>query len=165
MQELMNSPDTILLTAMAVLVGIVLVGMVTISFAVKRGFLLIVEQIKQSIIPKYLTITAQTEDVADMAIELWRLEKRLAKTREKLTGDENKALSNSVDKIKRFVQKNDVEVADYSGQAYNEGMNLDILSSEKDPSLKQSIISETHEPAVIHKGILLRKAKVIIREK
>jgi hypothetical protein len=44
-------------------------------------------------------------------------------------------------------------------------MNVDVLSSEKDSELKQSTIFETHEPAVTHKGIMIRKAKVIIHEK
>ena len=65
----------------------------------------------------------------------------------------------------KFIKAGTNEVIDYTGQVYNEGMNLDILSTEKDPDLKQSIISETHEPAVTHKGILVRKAKVIIHEK
>ena len=106
-----------------------------------------------------------THDIADLAIALWRLDKRLTKIEEKLSDDENKALRNSADKIRRFVQKNNVEVADYAGQVYNEGMNLDILSIEKDSQLKQSVIYETHEPAITHKGVLIRKAKVIVHEK
>jgi hypothetical protein len=43
-------------------------------------------------------------------------------------------------------------------------MNLDVLAVEKDSNIKQSIIKETHEPAITHKGQLLRKAKVIILE-
>lgn len=158
----MSDPLIILIIVLATLLVMTVLGLFVY---VKSGFTLLAHQIKQSILPKSLTVTPQTQDVADMAIELWRLEKRLAKTEEKLSSDENKALSNSVDKIRRFVQKNDIEVTDYTGQAYNEGMNLDILSSEKDPELKQSIVYETHEPAVTHKGILIRKAKVIIREK
>lgn len=165
MQELVNNSDQLLLMVVVILLGLLLVSTLALFFAVKRGFLITAYQIKQSVIPRSLTITPQTQDIADMAIELWRLEKRLAKTQDKLSGDENKALRNSIDKIRRFVQKNDIEVTDYTGQKYNEGMNLDILSSEKDPELKQSVIFETHEPAIIHKGIVIRKAKVIIHEK
>ena len=89
----------------------------------------------------------------------------LSKIENKLSADENKALQNTAEKLKRFVQRNDIEVTDYTGQIYNEGMNVDILSSEKDSELNQSIIFETHEPAVTHKGILIRKAKVIIHER
>ena len=159
--------DQLLVIVVASLLGLLLIGIVGLFFIVARGFLSINYHIKQSIIPKSLTIEPQARDMADLAIELWRLEKRLVKIESKLSNDENKALCNSVEKIRRFVQRNDIEVTDYIGQVYNEGMNLDILSSEKDPGLKlkQSVIYETHEPAVTYKGVLIRKAKVIIREK
>lgn len=161
----MNNTEQIMLILVLILVLLILLCMIVLIQAVIRGFSSVTRQIKQSIIPRSLTLSPATEDVADMAIELWRLEKRLSKTKDKLSDDENKALGNTVEKLRRFVQRNDVEVTDYAGQTYNEGMNLDILSSEKDPDLKQSIVYETHEPAVAHKGILIRKAKVIIHEK
>lgn len=111
------------------------------------------------------SLIVHTQDLTDLAIELWRLEKRLKKVNEKLSEDENKAFRNSIEKLGRFVKKNDLEVIDYTGQTYNVGMNLDILASEKDSQLEQDIIFETHEPAVSHKGILIKKAKVIIHEK
>lgn len=161
----MNNNEQTMLILILILVLLILLCMIVLIQAISRGFSSITRQIKQSIIPRSLTISPATEDVADMAVELWRLEKRLSKTKDKLSDDENKALGNAVEKLRRFVQRNDVEVTDYAGQTYNEGMNLDILSSEKDPDLKQSIVHETHEPAVSHKGILIRKAKVIIHEK
>lgn len=110
-------------------------------------------------------VMVQTQDLTDLAIEFWRLEKRLKKIEDKLSDDENKAFRNSIEKLGRFVKKNDLEVTDYTGQVYNAGMNLEILASEKDSQLEQDIIFETHEPAVAHKGILIKKAKVIIHEK
>lgn len=111
------------------------------------------------------SLIVQTQDLTDLAIEFWRLEKRLKKIEDKLSQDENKAFRNSIEKLGRFVRKNDLEVTDYTGQVYNSGMNLEILASEKDSQLEQDIIFETHEPAVAHKGILIKKAKVIIHEK
>lgn len=158
----MSDPSIFLIVIIATLLLTALVGL---FITVKKDFKKIDYQIKQSVLPKTLTISPQMQDVADMAIELWRLERRLAKVEQKLSSDENKALHNTVEKIKRFVQKNDIEVSDYAGQAYNEGMNLDIIASERDSSLKRSVVYETHEPAVRHKGVLIRKAKVIIHEK
>ncbi len=112
-----------------------------------------------------VSLIVPTQDLTDLAIEFWRLEKRLKKIEEKLSEDENKAFSNSVEKLGRFVKKNDLEVTDYTGKVYNSGMNVEILASEKDSELEQDIIFETHEPAVAHKGVLIRKAKVIIHEK
>jgi hypothetical protein len=39
------------------------------------------------------------------------------------------------------------------------------LSIEKDPSITESVIKETHEPAVLHKGQVVKKAKVVVLEK
>lgn len=111
------------------------------------------------------SLIVQTQDLIDLAVEFWRLEKRFKKIEDKLSEDENKAFRNSVEKLGRFVKKNHLEVIDYTGQTYNDGMNLDILASEKDSQLEQDIIFETHEPAVSHNGVLIRKAKVIIHEK
>jgi hypothetical protein len=64
----------------------------------------------------------------------------------------------------RYLDRNDIKVTDYTDQKYNEGMNLEVLAVEKDASLRQAIIKETHEPAVTLKGKLIRKAKVILLE-
>lgn len=157
--------DLLLIIAGSATAVFVLVGMAAIVLYIRIGFRSVDYRIKQSILPKSLTISPQINDIADLAIELWRLDKRLSKIKNKISDDENKALQNTAENLKRFVQRNDIEVTDYTGQIYNEGMNLDILASEKDPELKQSVIFETHEPAVTHKGILIRKAKVIIHEK
>jgi hypothetical protein len=161
----MESMDLLLIIAGSATAVFVLVGMTAIVWYIRVGFRSVDYRIKQSILPITLTISPPTHDIADLAIEFWRLDKRLSKIEDKLSADENKALQNSADKLRRFVQRNDVEVTDYTGQIYNEGMNVDVLSIEKDSELKQSIIFETHEPAISHKGILIRKAKVIIHEK
>ncbi|MEZ6331112.1 MAG: hypothetical protein R3B12_03830, partial [Candidatus Saccharimonadales bacterium] len=56
------------------------------------------------------SIDPQTQAVVDLAIELWRLENKLSKVKDKLSDDENKALNNSLDRLKRFLSKNDLEV-------------------------------------------------------
>jgi len=165
MQEILTDNAAVLIGIITLLLSLLLVGIVALFFYIRHGFVASDNRIKQSVVPKSLEILPPTDEIAGLAIELWRLDKRLFKIEEKLSDNENKSLRNSVEKIRRFIQRNDIEVTDYTGQVYNDGMNLDILSSEKDPELKRSVIYETHEPAVTYKGVLLRKAKVIIREK
>ena len=81
-----------------------------------------------------------------------------------MTDDQAKALKNSYSKLMRYLERNDIGITDYANQKYNEGMNLDVLSAEKDKNIKHTIIKETHEPAITHKGQLIRKAKVILLE-
>lgn len=106
-----------------------------------------------------------SQSLVELAVEVWRLEKRLQKSSESLSEDQNKAFDNSLSKLQRYLEKNDISLTDYTDKKYNEGMNLDILSIENDPDIPHSIIKETHEPAVLHKGQLIKKAKVVVLEK
>ena len=54
------------------------------------------------------------------------------------------------------------ELLDYTNQKFNDGLNLDILSVEKDPSLPAPIVKETIEPTILVKGQVVRKAKIIL---
>ena len=159
----MNTLLVILASGACFLVLLAALGLIFLYL--RYGFMTIQNQILTSITPRSLRIEPSAQDLIDLAIELWRLEKRLGKVTDKFSGDEDKAFQNSIAKLQRYLQKNDIEVTDYTSQVFNEGMNLDVLSMEKDSTLKQSIIFETHEPAVTHKGILIKKAKVVVHEK
>lgn len=130
-----------------------------------RNFLLLNKQIKDSVQTKFIDISPSTQNIVEVAIEVWRLEKRLNKATSELSDDQNKAFENSISKLKRFLDKNDITFTDYTDQKYNEGLNLDVLNIEKDNSVTESVIKETHEPAVFHKGQLIKKAKVVVLEK
>jgi len=123
------------------------------------------KRIRDSVQSRFLELSPSTQSIVELAVEVWRLEKRLLKASEGLSEDQNKAFLNSITKLQRYLEKNDISITDYTDQKYNEGLNLDILSIEKDPSITESVIKETHEPAVMHKGQLIKKAKVVILEK
>jgi len=123
------------------------------------------KNIRDSVQIKSIELSPNTSSLVELAVEVWRLEKRLAKAEPSLSDDQNKALQNSVAKMRRYLDRNDITFVDYTDQKFNEGLNLEILSKEKDPKLRESIIKETHEPAVMHKGQLIKKAKVVVLEK
>lgn len=152
-----------LLIIFLVLLLIILAVVATKDIA--RGFILISKQIRESVQTKFIDISPSTKSLVEVAVEVWRLEKRTSKVERKLSEDQNKAFENSVNKLKRYLDKNDLTYADYTDQKYNEGLNLEVLNIEKDDSISESIIKETHEPAVFHKGQLIKKAKVVILEK
>jgi hypothetical protein len=122
------------------------------------------KNIKNSVEPKFIEVSQNASYLIEHAIEIWRLNKRLEKVISSISEDQNKALQNSYSKLKRLLDKNDIEVIDYTNEKYNDGMNLDILATEKDKNIKDTIIKETHEPAVLIKGKLVKKAKVILLE-
>jgi hypothetical protein len=150
----------IVVTAITIAALILLMAFQRILIAISRVRL----QVAHSVEPKFLEISVDANSLVELAIEVWRLKKRLEKAEAKMTEDQAKALQNSYSKLLRYLDKNDIGITDYSDQKYNEGMNLDVLAVEKDKSLKQPVIKETHEPAVTLKGKLIRKAKVILLE-
>jgi hypothetical protein len=123
------------------------------------------KNIRDSVQIKSIELSPTTSSIVELAVEIWRLEKRLSKAEPSLTDDQNKSLQNSIAKMHRYLDRNDISFVDYTDQKFNEGLNLEILSKEKDPKLSESIIKETHEPAVMHKGQLIKKAKVVVLEK
>jgi hypothetical protein len=133
--------------------------------ALSRNFRSLHKNIQDSVQSKFIELSPSTESIVELAIEVWRLEKRVEKANDNLTDDQNKAFSNSLSKLHRFLDKNDIAVQDYTNHKYNDGLNLDVLSIEKDPTIAESIIKETHEPAVIQKGQIIKKAKVVVLEK
>jgi len=121
------------------------------------------EEIQTSVQPKFLDVSIQAKDLIDLVVEVWRIDQKLSKTFRKLPENQVKALENSMQKIKRFIDRFDLEARDYTGQKYNTGLSaIEIVSVEKDPSVSEDIVKETLEPAILLKGQLIKKAKVII---
>ena len=119
-------------------------------------------EIQNSVRPKFIEMSVGVNELVDLAVEVWRIEQRISKSASGLAENQLKGLDNSVQKLKRYLEKYDVEIVDYKNQKFNEGLNLDILSVEKDPSLLQPIVKETVEPTIMCKGQVVRKAKIIL---
>lgn len=157
---------TILLSILLISLIIVLILVVAYSIKLSQiSFRVTNKNITDSVKSQFINLTPSSQSLVELAVEVWRLEKRLQKSSESLSDDQNKAFQNSITKMQRYLDKNDISVVDYTDAKYNEGLNLDILSMEKDPSIPYSIVKETHEPAVMHKGQLIKKAKVVVLEK
>jgi hypothetical protein len=119
-------------------------------------------EIQDSVRPKFMEISLGVNELVDLAIEVWRVEQRISKSAPNLPENQLKGLENSVQKLRRYLERYDVEIVDYKNQKFNEGLNLDILSIEKDPSLPQPMVKETVEPTIMCKGQVVRKAKIIL---
>ncbi len=120
------------------------------------------EDIKYAVAPKHIELSLGVNDLVDLAVEIWRMDQRLAKSMSALPENQQKGLQISIEKLKRYVGKYDIEILDYTNQKFNDGLNLDILSVEKDPSLPAPVVKETIEPTILVKGQVVRKAKIIL---
>ena len=160
----MNMSDYLLYAGVGA-VFLVVALLVLLLFFIVKGFAKTERQIKRSIEPKSLDILPSAKNMIDLAVELWKLDKRMKNISGKLSDDEKKLLSNSLDRLKRFLQVNDIETEDYEGVVYNEGMNVKVMHVEKEHNVPRSIIGETIKPAIGRKGVLVSQAEVVIYEK
>ena len=114
---------------------------------------------------KVISESITTKDLMNLGIDVWRMEQRLNKIMQTIPEKSQDLLKNSIQKIKRYLDKNNIEIIDYTNQKFNEGRNLDILAVEKSSNILESIIKETKEPTILHKNQVVNKGKVIILEK
>ena len=120
------------------------------------------EEIKFAVSPKFLDVSVGVNELVELAIEIWHIEQRISKSSSSLPDNQLKGLESSIRKLRRYLEKHDIEIVDYKNHKYNDGLNLDILSVEKDPSLQEDMIKETVEPTIMCKGQVVHKAKIVL---
>lgn len=120
------------------------------------------EDIKYAVAPKSMQLSVGATELIELATEVWRIEQRITKVADTLPENQKKGLENSVHKLKTYVAKYDVEIIDYTGKKFNDGLNLDVLHVEKDPSVEFPTVKETVEPTILVKGQVVKKAKIIL---
>ncbi len=125
-------------------------------------YLKIKNDIKFAVAPKSINLSVGVTELVELATEVWRIEQRLAKVAGILPENQKKGLENSVHKLKRYISNYDIEIIDYTDQKFNDGLNLDVLSIEKDSSISVPIVKETVEPTILVKGQVVKKAKIIL---
>ena len=102
--------------------------------------------------------SVQIEDLAEMAVDIWRLEKKVFKLKEHSSEYQSRPFESSLSRMKRILQKHSIEIIDYTNQKYNEGLNVEILSVEKDGTIIEPIVKETVEPGILYQGKMLKKS-------
>lgn len=102
-------------------------------------------------------------NILDLAIEVWRLQERVKKLSAAM-GKEDAASVFAAEKIRDIFSQVGMEIRDLTGQPYNEGMSLDVLTRDypvgENPQHK--IIQETITPAIYLDGKLEKISQVII---
>jgi len=123
------------------------------------------KEIQSPVIPKFLDISPKLKDVIELSIEVWKMENRVQKLLIDSEEGQKEFFENSFNKIKRYLGKQDIEILGHNLQKFNEGLNVEVLSVESSQEIDETIIKETVEPTVLHKGQVVRKGKVIVLEK
>ena len=105
--------------------------------------------------------------VSSLAIEIWRLEKRVQREKEDMEKGENSGFTLIVDQMQRIkdvFKKQEIEICEHTGETYNDGLSLKVLHVvEMDgiPLGKMQII-ETVKPSVYLKGKIIFPGEVIV---
>lgn len=120
------------------------------------------EEIKYAVAPKSINLSTSVKEIVELATEVWRVEQRLAKVSDILPENQRKGLENSVHKFRQYISNYDIEIIDYTNQKFNDGLNLDVLSVEKDENVTIPTVKETIEPTILVKGQVVKKAKIIL---
>jgi hypothetical protein len=110
----------------------------------------------------FVDLSPKSADIVELAIEVWRINNRVMKAATGLTDIQKRGLDSSLQKFVKFLDHYDVKIVDHTGEKYNEGMNVEVLSFEKDPNVKVSTIKETIEPSITCKGHVIKKGKIIV---
>lgn len=136
----------------------------------KRGTPLVIfgdpEQIKKFMSQNKNTYDAN-ELVSSLAIEIWRLEKRIDKIKDLIMQETDKNSNSVLDQLQRvkdIFKRQEIEVHDHTGEGYNDGMSVNPLHIEEVDSLLagEMKIIETVKPSVYFKGQIISHGEVIV---
>lgn len=144
---------------------IICVPIMLVCFLVITCFIALEKQmleIKSLLYDKHVHFDPKIDKLVDLAIDHWRLKKNVEKIKTQLSPEDAKRIDNSLRRVENYLHENDIEVSDYTGRSANDGINVDVISVEQDPSLKKPIIKQTIVPAVSYKGSLRKKSQVVI---
>lgn len=105
--------------------------------------------------------------VSSLAIEIWRLEKRINKIKNRTPEDSNKEFNpilEQMQRIKDVFKKQEIEIQEHTGKVYDDGLSCKALYFEEVdgiPKGKMQVI-ETIKPSVYFKGQIIFHGEVIV---
>ena len=105
--------------------------------------------------------------VSSLAIEIWRLEKRVEKIRDliaKAAEENSNSVFDQLQRVRDIFKKQEIEVHDHTGENYDDGMSLKALHIEEisDIPKGEMRVLETVKPSVYFKGQIISHGEVIV---
>lgn len=110
----------------------------------------------------FVDLSPKSADVVELAVEIWRIQNRLSKASAELPDAQKRGLESSIQKLQKYLDTFRIEIVDHTNQKYNEGLNVNVLSFEIDPTIAAPLIKETIEPTITCDGKVVRKGKVVV---
>ena len=98
--------------------------------------------------------------ISSLAIELWRLEKRIDNAKNNI----DNSIADQFQRIKDILGKQEIEICEHTDSDYDDGMSVKVLHVEEINNLppgKMKII-ETVKPSIYYKGQVISHGEVIV---
>ena len=105
------------------------------------------------------TIRVSKSAIVDHAIDIWRL----SAVDFEFDDNNKQRFENTISRLNRFLEQHEISINDYEGRTLIDGMNIDIIASEQSPEIEKPTIIKTHTPEVQIKGIVCKRAQVIVQ--
>jgi hypothetical protein len=100
--------------------------------------------------------------LGEVAISVWRLEKTLESGSDFESRPELVRSLKILQRLSARLQEKGVRISEQTGQPYDEGMALRVISSEKRSDLSRNLIVETITPSVFLRENLIHAGEVIV---
>jgi len=102
--------------------------------------------------------------LANVAINTWRALQKIIDVETCEPKPEMKRIHRHIEAINDALREFGVETVDHTGQRYDTGSALKVITSEKRAGLNREEIIETLKPTVRFKGRLLQQGEVVVGE-
>lgn len=105
-------------------------------------------------------LTFSMDLISSLAIELWRLEKRIDKAKSSI----DSSITDQIQRIKDIFRKQEIEICEHTGADYNDGMSIKALHFEEVDNVpvgKMKVI-ETVKPSIYFKEKIISHGEVLV---
>jgi len=117
-------------------------------------------RIKQTCVKIDISFTA--EKMKDLAVATWNLKRHISKLSGELElGDRTRAVEGYIRRIENIYLSEGMTLEDYTGRKLIDGMNVDTVAVERTEGIRENRVKETVEPAVLYKGEIISRAKIV----
>ena len=91
--------------------------------------------------PHFVKIEPSADQFIDLASTIWQLRKNINKVIEENSLDNKKRQIDSYfNKLDTILKLQKIEIKDYTNEKFNEGMNIDVIETIKNPNIKVAYI-------------------------
>ena len=97
---------------------------------------------------------------SEIGTTIWRLKRRLRSTTE--DSDTVRRINLDLESVWDALTQVGIEIKDHTGEKYDSGMALDVLTFQPTSGITREQIIETIKPTVYHKNKLVRIGQVIV---